>query len=106
VVYLVEALRLEEEVPNLPGHHRGKPASHYSGDQVREHQHIGAQEADRTEQVQRLVDPALMIIAMIVPPLGSENLKKAVYHPPTSMFMANTLNVTVPAQFPKMRLAF
>jgi hypothetical protein len=101
LVDLVIALGLEEEMFNLPGHHRGKPASHGSRDRVREHQSIGAQEADRAEQVQGLVDPAVMIIAMIIPSLRSENLKKPLHHPPTSLFMAYTSNVTVPAQFTK-----
>jgi hypothetical protein len=85
-------------VPNLPGHHRGKPAGQGSRDRICEHQYIGAQETDRTHQVQRLVDSAVMIIAVIIPPLRSENLKKFVHHPPTLMFIVYTLNVTIPEQ--------
>ena len=33
----------------------------------------------RAHQVQRLVDPAVVVVAMIVPPLHFERLKKAVH---------------------------
>ena len=46
LVDVVVALRLEEEVAGLPGGHRHQPADQRRQRGIREHQRIGAQEAD------------------------------------------------------------
>src|ERR1700722_11278326 len=74
LVHFVIALRLEEEMADLAAHHRHQPA--YQGGQCRvlEHEHVGAKKTDRTDQMERLVDTAMVIVAMVVPTLKLECL--------------------------------
>ncbi len=82
LVDLVIALGLEEEMTGLPGRHRNQPADQRRQRRVREHQRIGDEEADRADQVQGLVDPAVVIITMIVPSLQFEGLEEAFHQSP------------------------
>jgi hypothetical protein len=82
LVHLVIALRLEEEVADLPAGHGEQPAHQRRRRGAGEYQHIGAEKASRADEVQRLIDPAVVVIAMIVPPLHLESLPEAVHHGP------------------------
>ena len=77
LVDLVVVLGLEEEVADLPAGHRHQPADQRRHRRIGEHQHVGAQEADRAHQVQRLIDPAVVVVAMIVPALHSQSLRES-----------------------------
>jgi hypothetical protein len=83
LVHLVVALRLEEEVAGLAGGHRHQPADQRRDGGVEEDQHVGAQEADRADEVQRLIDPAVVIVAMVVPALNFECVKEAAHRVPS-----------------------
>ena len=79
LVHLVVALGLEEEVADLADAHRERPAEQRRDHRVREQQRVRRQEADRADQVQRLVDPAVVIEAMVIPPLFLELAEKSVH---------------------------
>jgi hypothetical protein len=69
LVHLVVTLRLEEEMADLPAGHGEQPADQRRRRRACEHQHVRAEEASRADEMQRLIDPAVVVIAMIVPPL-------------------------------------
>ena len=77
LVDVVVALRLEEEMTGLPRGHRDQPADQRGSHRIDEQQHIGDQEAERADEVQALVDAAVMIVAMVVPALGSQLLAES-----------------------------
>ncbi len=79
LVRLVVALGLEEEVARLARDHRHEPADEAGGGRLREEQHVGAQEAQRAHEMQGLVDAAVVVIAVVVPPLFRECTPKAIH---------------------------
>jgi len=82
LVDVVEAARLEEEVAALPRHHRDAPADDGRQRRVHEQQHIGHEEAEGADEVQRLVDAALVIEAVVVPPLLRELAQEGLHGQP------------------------
>jgi len=72
LILLVVALGLEYEVADLPDAHGEDPAKQRGSHRLREQQHVRHQEAERAHQVQRLVDTAVVIEAVIVPALFLE----------------------------------
>jgi hypothetical protein len=64
---VIVAARLEEDVPRLARHHADEPADQTGDRGVDEQHRIRDQEAHRADQVQRLVDARLVIVAMVVP---------------------------------------
>src|SRR5262249_2790437 len=78
-VRLVVALRFEEEVSDLPADHRSQPSYESRGDRVGKQHCVRAQKADGAQQVKRLVDPAMVVITVIVPALQAQGLQKAVH---------------------------
>src|SRR5262249_18992327 len=79
LVHLIVIAGLEKEMTDLPAGHGDKPAHQGSQRGVLEDHHVGKQEAQRTQQMERLIDPAMMIIAVIVPTLHSQRLQKPVH---------------------------
>ena len=77
LVDVVVALGLEEKVPGLPADHRHQPADERRLGRVRERRDVGNDEADRAQQVQRLIDTAVMIETVIVPSLSLQFRQKA-----------------------------
>ena len=69
VIDLVISARLEEEMADLARGHRDNPAQQGGRTWINEQERVAGHEADRTQQVQRLVDPAVMVIPVIVPAL-------------------------------------
>ena len=65
----VITLGLEDEVAELPADHGDQPAKQCRHDRIGEQKHIAAKKSHGAYQMQRLVDSAVMVIAMIVPPL-------------------------------------
>ena len=82
LVHHVVVLGLEKEMTDLPAGHRHQPAGERRQGRIREHHHIGEQEADGAQQMERLIDPAVMIVAMVIPPLHSQSLEKSVHSVP------------------------
>jgi len=79
VVHRVKTLGLKKEMPDLTAHHRQQPA-HQGGQRgVRKQQYVSGEETQRADQMQRLVDTAVMVVAMVVPALGSEGFEKIVH---------------------------
>src|SRR5215467_9541599 len=79
IVHHVIVLRLEKEVPGLPRGHRHQPTSERRNRRVFEDHHIGKQETYRTDQVKRLIDPAVVIVSVIVPALGPQRFQKIMH---------------------------
>src|SRR5258708_2898263 len=68
-VDLVVTLGLEEKMPGLPADHGYQPADQRGFRRVRKRRDVSNDEADRAQQMQRLIDTAVMIVTMIIPSL-------------------------------------
>jgi len=79
LVDVVVTLGLEEKMPALAAHHRHQPGDQRGRGGVEKQQHIGRQEGESAEQVQRLVDPAVMVVAVVIPALGTQCIEEAVH---------------------------
>src|SRR5262249_40561245 len=79
LVHLVVVSRLKEEVTDLAGGHRHEPADQRCYGRILKHHHIGGQKAYGAYQMQRLVDPAVMVITVVVPTLHSQGFEKALH---------------------------
>ena len=79
LVDVVVATRLEEEVPGLAAGHRHAPGQDRGQRRVCEQQPVGDEEADGAEQVQALVDAAVVVVAVVVPALGRECLQETLH---------------------------
>src|SRR5580704_13070483 len=77
LVDLVVVLWLEEEVAGLPCGHRHQPASQGRNGGILEDHDVGEQKTYGADKVERLIDPAVMIVAMVVPTLCFQCFKKA-----------------------------
>ena len=71
LIHLVVTFGLEEEMTGLTADHGYQPANQCRGSRVLEDKGICGQEADRTQQVEGLVNTAVVVVAVIVPPLDS-----------------------------------
>jgi hypothetical protein len=83
VVDGVVAVGLEEEMPSLPRQHR-QPADDARDRCVREQQRVAAEEDDGADQVQRLVDGALVVEAVIVEALRAQHVRETAHQNPRS----------------------
>jgi hypothetical protein len=79
LIHFVVVFRLEEEMADLPAGHGHQPAQERRRDGVGEHQRVGGNEAEGADEVKGLVDSAVMVIAMIVPPLDSQSFEKVIH---------------------------
>jgi len=79
LVDLIVALGLEEEVARLAAHHGNQPADEGRLHRIGEHHHVGDQKAAGAQEVQRLIDAAVMIVAVVVPSLSSQFLEKLLH---------------------------
>src|ERR1700693_2358679 len=77
LVDVVVALGLKEEVTHLPAHHRHQPRYQRRCRWILEDGDIRGQKAHRAEQVQGLIDTAVMVVAVIVAALKFESAQKA-----------------------------
>ena len=77
LVDLVVAARLEEQVADLAAGHGDQPADQRRHGGIGERDHIGEQEARRADEVERLVDLAVVIVAMVVPTLHFQFVPEA-----------------------------
>ena len=69
MVDFVIVSRLKEEVAGLAADHSDQPAKERGSCRVLKDQHVRAEKADRTQEVEGLVDTAVVVKAVIVPPL-------------------------------------
>jgi phage tail tape-measure protein len=72
----VVVARLEEEVPDLARGHREQPRNQGGDRRLGEQHRVGADETERADKMQRLIDAAVMIVAMVVPALAGECFPK------------------------------
>jgi len=79
VVDPVIPLGLKEKMAGLAADHRDQPADQRRLHGIKEHRDIRDDEADCTQKVQGLIDPAVMVVAMIVPALSLEFRQKALH---------------------------
>jgi hypothetical protein len=79
VVRPVVALGLEKEVAGLTADHRNQPADQGGSHGILEHHDVSDQKADGAQQVQRLIDPAMVVEAMVVPSLSAQFRQKLVH---------------------------
>lgn len=77
LVGVVVPPRLEEEVATLTGAHADEPCDQRRHRRIVEQHPVGNEKADRAHEVQRLVDAAVVIETVIVPPLLTQCLHKA-----------------------------
>src|SRR5262245_60932990 len=82
LVHVVVALGLEEEVACLPRGHAEEPGDQRGHRRIDEQQEVGEQETAGAEKMQRLVDAAVVVVAMVIPPLGCELLEETVHGRP------------------------
>src|SRR5215468_9802156 len=80
LVDVVVTLGLEEEMAGLARGHRDQPADQRGDQRIEEHHQIADHEADRADEVQALIDPAVVIVAVVVPALDAKLLKEAFDH--------------------------
>jgi len=76
LVDLVVPFGLEEEMSRLAAGHRDTPGQQGGIGGVNEQQTVGGHKAQGTEEVQALVDPAMVVVAVIVPAQDFERLEK------------------------------
>ena len=79
VVDVVKAAGFEEEMPGLTAGHRDTPRDQASECRIGEQAHVGDEEAARADEVQRLVDAAVMVVTMVVPTLNAESFEIGVH---------------------------
>jgi hypothetical protein len=79
VVDVVIALRFEEEVSGLTADHGDEPADQGGHHRVLEHHHVGDDETQCAQEMQGLIDAAVVVETMIVPTLGPQFCQKALH---------------------------
>ena len=72
VVHMVIAQGFKKEMARLPRHHRHQPSQQSSPSRIDKQQGIRNQKTNRTEQMQRLIDAAVVVIAMVIPTLNAQ----------------------------------
>ena len=77
IVGVIIAFRLEEEVAALTRAHADDPRDQCGHRRIVEQHSVCDDEADGADEMQRLVDAAVMIEAMVVPPLLTQCLHEA-----------------------------
>ncbi|MDT4878792.1 hypothetical protein FQZ97_1144160 [compost metagenome] len=82
---------------SLAAGHGHAPAHQRGGHRVDEQQAIGQHEADRTHQVQRLVDAAVVVVAVVVPALCLELFEKRVHSIPLVQSRTGPITMSGPA---------
>src|SRR5882757_6804694 len=80
VIDVVVTLGLEEEMAGLARRHRDQPAEQRRHHRIDEYHHVGDQKTGSADEVQALVDAAVVIVAMVVPALGSQFLQEILDH--------------------------
>src|SRR6516165_3453574 len=75
-VHHVVVLRLEEE---MPGRHCNEPTCKRRDRWILEDHHVSKKKTRRTDQMKRLVNAAVVIIAVIVPTLGAQGFQKILH---------------------------
>ena len=76
LVHFVKAFGFEEKVANLASGHRNQPCNQGRHHGIDEQVNIGHQKGNGTDQMQGLVDAAVVVIAVVVPALRLKGLQK------------------------------
>src|ERR1700750_1159029 len=79
VVYRIVTLWCKEEMANLGAGHRHRPSDQGRDRRVPEQQEPHENEAGRAQKMKRLVNQAVVIVAVIVPTLNFQRLHKATH---------------------------
>src|ERR1700728_908269 len=75
----VVALGLEKEMTGLAADHGYQPTDQRRLHRIEKHRDVRNDEADRTQEVQGLIDAAVVVVTMIVPALSFEFRQKALH---------------------------
>ena len=78
-VDVIVVARLEEEVACLPAGHRHTPGQQRGQRGIAPQQDVGDHERHRADEVQALVDQAVVVVAVIVPALFPQLFEESVY---------------------------
>jgi hypothetical protein len=81
VVDAVIAVRFEEEMTGLPGQHC-QPSDQAGPRRILEQQRIAEQEDDGADQMERLIDGALMIVPIVVEALRAQRVGEVAHANP------------------------
>ena len=76
LIDLIVAFGLEEEMSRLPTRHRHAPGQQGGIGRVHEQERVRRDKAQRAQEMEALVDSAMMVVAMIVPAQDRERFKK------------------------------
>ena len=79
LVYVVKTLGLEEEMADLARAHGHQPGNQGRHHRVNKQKHIGHQKRQGADQVQELVDAAVVVVAVVIPALNVDELKKRLH---------------------------
>jgi len=71
---------LEEEMAGLARGHRDQPADQRGYQRIEEHHDVADHETDGTDEVQALVDSAVVVVTVVVPALDAQLLHEALDH--------------------------
>jgi hypothetical protein len=81
LVHVVVAFWLEKEVAGLAGGHADQPGDEGRHRRIEQDEAVGNEKAERAQQMQALIDAAVMIVAMVVPTLRREFLQEGLHFP-------------------------
>ena len=74
-IHVVIPARFKEEMPGLARGHRDAPRDEGREGRIDEKEHVGDHEGQGADEVQRLVDPAVVVVAVVVPALGAQRFE-------------------------------
>jgi hypothetical protein len=69
---MVIAQGFKKEVARLTRSHRNQPSQQGSPSRIHKQQSVGNQKAQRTEQMQGLIDAAVVVVAVVIPALNAQ----------------------------------
>src|ERR1700677_4234103 len=75
----IVALGLEKEMTGLAAYHGYQPTDQRRLHRIEKHRDVRNDEADRAQEVQGLIDSAVVVVAVIVPALSFEFRQKALH---------------------------
>jgi hypothetical protein len=78
-IHFVKSFGFEEKVTHLTGCHGNQPGDQGGHHRVNEQIHIGHQKRNGADQMQGLIDAAVMVKTMVIPALGFEDLQQLVH---------------------------
>ena len=79
LVDMVVVFGLKKEMTDLTRSHRHQPRNQRGDYRVDKQKYISHQKRHSADQMQKLVDAAMVVIAVVVPTLGGDGLEKGMH---------------------------